>query len=55
MKYRCTLAILMRRTVSAIVLSSLVACASGHKIVNHGFGFNLSDSPEAELLASRYV
>jgi hypothetical protein len=39
---------------SVIVLTVLVGCTSGPKIVNHGFGFNLSESPEAEVLAYRY-
>jgi hypothetical protein len=54
MTTKYTTTAVVRWIVSLAALTTLVACATGPKTVNHGFGFNLSDSPEAELLAYRY-
>jgi hypothetical protein len=46
--------VLVRWITQVIALGALIACATGPGVVNHGFGFNLSESPEAEVLAYRY-
>jgi hypothetical protein len=45
----------LRGNVALLLLGALVACASGSKVVDHAFTFDLfADSPDAELLAYRY-